>query len=75
MTKRAIITGVAGGAIAIAIKELLSAHSMTPLMIIPFATSIVLVIGSPDVEPAQPRAIRRVFAKASVRVLPAVRPH
>jgi CBS-domain-containing membrane protein len=31
--------------------------SRTPLAIIPFATSIVLVIGSPDVEPAQPRAL------------------
>ena len=27
------------------------------LAVIPFATSIVLVIGSPDVEPAQPRAL------------------
>src|SRR6202011_520778 len=27
------------------------------LVIIPFATSIVLVIGSPEVEPAQPRAL------------------
>ena len=28
-----------------------------PLAVIPFATSIVLVIGSPGVEPAQPRAL------------------
>jgi hypothetical protein len=28
-----------------------------PLAVIPFATSIVLVIGSPDAEPAQPRAL------------------
>jgi CBS-domain-containing membrane protein len=28
-----------------------------PLVIIPFATSIVLVIGSPEAEPAQPRAL------------------
>jgi hypothetical protein len=28
-----------------------------PLVVIPFATSIVLVIGSPEAEPAQPRAL------------------
>jgi len=28
-----------------------------PLAIIPFATSIVLVIGAPDAKPAQPRAL------------------
>jgi CBS-domain-containing membrane protein len=33
----------------------LAAHY--PLVLIPFATSIVLVVGSPDVEPAQPRAL------------------
>ena len=32
-------------------------ESHTPLVVIPFATSIVLVIGSPQVEPAQPRAL------------------
>ena len=31
----------------------LAAHD--PRIIIPFATSIVLVIGSPEAEPAQPR--------------------
>ncbi len=30
---------------------------MIPLMAIPFATSIVLVMGSPEVEAAQPRAL------------------
>ena len=43
--------------IAIAVMELLSVRSMTPLMTIPFATSIVLVMGSPEAEPAQPRAL------------------
>lgn len=57
MEIRAIIAGAAGGAIAIAVMELLSARSMTPLMTIPFATSIVLVMGSPEAEPAQPRAL------------------
>src|SRR5438132_2009626 len=35
----------------------LSLASHYPLSIIPFATSIALVIGSPEAEPAQPRAL------------------
>jgi CBS-domain-containing membrane protein len=54
---KAIAAGAAGGAVAIAIMELLSARSMTPLMTIPFATSIVLIMGTPQAEPAQPRAL------------------
>jgi hypothetical protein len=46
-----------GAAIAIGAMEWLSLTSHFPLVIIPFATSIVLVIGSPDAEPAQPRAL------------------
>jgi CBS-domain-containing membrane protein len=46
-----------GAAIAIGAMEWLSLAAHTPLVIIPFATSIVLVIGSPDAEPAQPRAL------------------
>lgn len=46
-----------GGAIAIGAMEWLSVEAHYPLAVIPFATSIVLVIGSPDVEPAQPRAL------------------
>jgi CBS-domain-containing membrane protein len=46
-----------GAAIAIGVMEWFSQASQTPLVVIPFATSIVLVIGSPDVEPAQPRAL------------------
>jgi len=57
MDSRAIIAGAAGGAVAIAVMELLSARTMTPLMTIPFATSIVLVMGSPEADPAQPRAL------------------
>ena len=57
METRAIIAGAAGGAVAIAIMEQLSARTTLPLMAIPFATSIVLVMGSPEVEPAQPRAL------------------
>jgi CBS-domain-containing membrane protein len=50
------IAGV-GAAIAIGVMEWLSVASHFPLAIIPFATSIVLVIGSPEAEPAQPRAL------------------
>ncbi len=51
-----VVAGV-GAAIAIGLMEWLSVASHYPLAIIPFATSIVLVIGSPDAEPAQPRAL------------------
>jgi CBS-domain-containing membrane protein len=46
-----------GAALAIGGMEWLSVASHYPLVIIPFATSIVLVIGSPEAEPAQPRAL------------------
>jgi len=46
-----------GAALAIGVMELLSAKLNYPLAVIPFATSIVLVIGSPDAIPAQPRAL------------------
>ena len=50
------IAGV-GGAIAIGVMEWFSVAAHYPLAVIPFATSIVLVIGSPEAEPAQPRAL------------------
>ena len=50
------VAGV-GGAIAIGVMEWFSLAAHYPLAVIPFATSIVLVIGSPDAEPAQPRAL------------------
>ena len=37
--------------------ELFSASTAFPLVAIPFATSIVTVLGSPKAEPAQPRAL------------------
>jgi CBS-domain-containing membrane protein len=46
-----------GAAIAIGGMEWFSLAAHYPLAVIPFATSIVLVIGSPDAEPAQPRAL------------------
>jgi CBS-domain-containing membrane protein len=51
-----VVAGV-GVAIAIGVMEFLSLASHFPLAIIPFATSIALVIGSPEAEPAQPRAL------------------
>jgi CBS-domain-containing membrane protein len=53
----AILAGAAGGAIAIAVMETFSARAHFPLVAIPFATSIVLVLGSPWSAPAQPRAL------------------
>ncbi len=46
-----------GAMLAIGGMEWLSIVTQYPLAIVPFATSIVLVIGSPEVEPAQPRAL------------------
>jgi len=46
-----------GAAIAIGVMEWFSVAWHFPLAVIPFATSIVLVIGSPDAVPAQPRAL------------------
>jgi CBS-domain-containing membrane protein len=46
-----------GAALAIGGMEWFSVASRMPLFVIPFATSIVLVIGSPEVEAAQPRAL------------------
>jgi CBS-domain-containing membrane protein len=57
ITATYVIAGAAGGAVAIALMEALSAHAAFPLMMVPFATSIVLVMGTPDAEPAQPRAL------------------
>jgi CBS-domain-containing membrane protein len=53
----AIVAGAAGGAIAIGIMEAFSIRAAFPLVAIPFATSIVLVLGSPKAGPAQPRAL------------------
>ena len=53
----AMLAGAAGGAVAIGVMEALAIRTALPLMAIPFATSIVLVMGSPEVEAAQPRAL------------------
>ncbi|MCX7307948.1 MAG: HPP family protein [Afipia sp.] len=46
-----------GAAIAIGVMEWMSAEFEYPLAVIPFATSIALVIGSPELPAAQPRAL------------------
>jgi CBS-domain-containing membrane protein len=52
-----IISAAVSGALAIGAMELFSARAAFPLASIPFATSIVLVMGSPEAVPAQPRAL------------------
>jgi CBS-domain-containing membrane protein len=52
-----IVAGAIGGAVAIGVMEMLSAAVAFPMAAVPFATSIVLVMGSPDAAPAQPRAL------------------
>jgi CBS-domain-containing membrane protein len=52
-----MVAGAAGGAVAIALMQLFSAYAEFPLVAVPFATSIVLVMGSPEAAPAQPRAL------------------
>ena len=52
-----ILAGAAGGAIAIGTMEAFSIATTFPLVAIPFATSIVMVLGSPKADPAQPRAL------------------
>ena len=52
-----MLAGAAGGAVAIGAMQWFSAFSEFPLASIPFATSIVLVMGSPGAPPAQPRAL------------------
>jgi CBS-domain-containing membrane protein len=51
------LAGAAGGAAAIAAMELVSERAAFPLLFVPFATSIVLVMGSPEIDAAQPRAL------------------
>jgi hypothetical protein len=53
----AILSGAIGGAVAIGSMEMFSAATAFPLAAIPFATSIVMVLATPDAAPAQPRAL------------------
>jgi CBS-domain-containing membrane protein len=52
-----IVAGAAGAAVAVLLMEVLSERAAFPLLFVPFATSIVLVMGSPELEAAQPRAL------------------
>jgi len=52
-----ILSGAAGGAVAISLMEWLSVRASVPVFFVPFATSIVLAMGMPAAEPAQPRAL------------------
>jgi len=52
-----MLAGATGGSAAISLMYLLSLQAEFPLASIPFATSIVLVTGTPDAAPAQPRAL------------------
>jgi CBS-domain-containing membrane protein len=58
--------------------EYLSAMWTYPLAVIPFATSIVLVMGLPDARPAQPRALvggHLVSALVGLMVVKVAGPH
>jgi len=52
-----VAMGAAGGAVAIGGMEAFSSSAEFPLFAVPFATSIVTVMGSPKADPAQPRAL------------------
>ncbi|MFG1359649.1 HPP family protein [Xanthobacter pseudotagetidis] len=46
-----------GGALAVGGMEIAADLGETPLALVPFATSIVVVMGMPEASPAQPRAL------------------
>ena len=52
-----VLSGAIGGFIAIAVMEAFSIRREFPLWAVPFATSIVTVLGMPEARPAQPRAL------------------
>jgi CBS-domain-containing membrane protein len=53
----ALFWRAAGGGTAILAMYFLAGFGEMPLMLVPFATSIVLVLGLPEAEPSQPRAL------------------
>jgi CBS-domain-containing membrane protein len=55
--RQTMIWRALGGATAILAMFFLAGFGQMPLMLVPFATSIVLVMGMPEAEPAQPRAL------------------
>jgi CBS-domain-containing membrane protein len=52
-----IAVRAAGGGLGIAVMTALAHAAGQPLMMVPFATSIVLVMGTPEAPPARPRCI------------------
>ena len=52
-----LLLAAAGGAIATGAMEQLASNAGIAVMLVPFASSIVLVMGSPETDPAQPRAL------------------
>ncbi len=52
-----VMAGAVGGTIAVGMMEIASFNFYFPVMAVPFATSIVLVLGMPEAEPSQPRAL------------------
>ncbi|NEU97603.1 HPP family protein [Bradyrhizobium uaiense] len=80
-SRRELVEGTVAGicaAIAVGTMEWCSVAAGYPLAVIPFATSIVLVMGSPEAAPAQPRALiggHLVSALAGFAVLRLTGPH
>ncbi|WP_229186938.1 HPP family protein [Bradyrhizobium oropedii] len=80
-SRRELVAGTVAGigaAIAVGTMEWCSVAAGYPLAVIPFATSIVLVMGSPEAAPAQPRALiggHLVSALAGFAVLCLTGPH
>lgn len=52
-----VVVRAVGGALGIAVMATLAHAAGEPLMMVPFSTSIVLVMGSPEAPPALPRAV------------------
>lgn len=68
-----MVAGSTGGAIAIALMEPLSERAAFPLMLVPFVTSIVLVMSWPEIEAAQLRALIGGHLVATLVGLPVVK--
>ena len=73
-----IVLAAVGGAIAVGAMLTASATTHFPLLLIPFGTSILVVFGSPEATPAQPRSLiggHLVATAVGLLVLKTVGPH